>query len=193
MFGLSCELTEEKVTALLKLAEFKQCDGIFTLVNEYFPDAYPESIRKNPWFLVKVPQGLIKIGPRKRVIEISWTDTALRKMPPNLTKPEGENESITKDMACVHCWDMEQLSKRLWWLRVELENLNNTKALELDSVLPKHFQELIMKLTVNAKALRHPLSGEQLGVGISSELFREVTALHDLIYDIKKGRAACPT
>ena len=50
------------------------------LVNQYWPKSYVERIQNSPWWLVKTELGLIRIGWRKRVMSIDWSDTEIRKI-----------------------------------------------------------------------------------------------------------------
>lgn len=75
------------------------------LVNGY----WGRNDRTGSWWLLKTPRGLIRIGRRKRVIEIDWTDTDLRKV---VTADE-----VTKDQTSVHAWEMLKAAeylKALW-------------------------------------------------------------------------------
>ena len=65
-----CEMDEGQMKALFLLAGF-EVESTYKLVNEYYSDPQSES----PWWLVKTEFGLIKIGWRKRVINIDWSDT----------------------------------------------------------------------------------------------------------------------
>lgn len=61
------------VEALLRLSGIEQDDDdcIFEIKNEYCNCC-------DPWWLVKTKWGLIKMGWRKRVMNIEWTDTPYR-------------------------------------------------------------------------------------------------------------------
>jgi hypothetical protein len=52
-----------------------------------------------PWWLVRVPNGLIEIGWRKRVISIDWTETDVRSLV--------TSDDVTKSETKVHAWSME--------------------------------------------------------------------------------------
>lgn len=81
--------------ALFEMARF-DVKSIHELPNGYWPQAYTEMREANPWWLVETNIGLVKIGWRKRVIQISWTDTAYRG---SVTA-----EDTTKDDDMVHAW-----------------------------------------------------------------------------------------
>lgn len=63
-------LTIEQVKSAFTVAGFKVINH-WELMNQYWPRSYTRDVIDNPWFLVKTKFGLITIGPRKRVIEIS--------------------------------------------------------------------------------------------------------------------------
>lgn len=60
-----------------------------------------------PAWLVKTRYGLMEIGWRKRVIQIDWRDTNLRRV---VTA-----DDVTKTDTCVHAWSVE---KAVEYLRV---------------------------------------------------------------------------
>jgi hypothetical protein len=82
---------EQTMRGLFLLADIKVLQA-WPLVNQYDAD------RKDPWWLVKTPAGLIKLGWRKRVISIDWSDTAIREV---ITDHE-----VTKDETMVHAWSV---------------------------------------------------------------------------------------
>lgn len=73
------------------------------LANGYWPPAYVALRLENPWWLVKTPVGLIRIGWRKRVISIGWADTPVRAI---LT---GDDQTTTDEKYC-HAWPDEKSS-----------------------------------------------------------------------------------
>jgi hypothetical protein len=80
---------EKMMRALFTLADVEILQA-WPLVNQYDADS------KDPWWLVKTPAGLIKLGWRKRVISIDWSDTAIREV---IT-----DHDVTKDETMVHAW-----------------------------------------------------------------------------------------
>ena len=87
--------------------------------NEYYPTPL-----STPWFEVTTPQGLIKIGKRKRVYEITWYS-----LPPNFSKETFASKDVTKgyegDTYCIHAWTKEDASSYLktisdFWLNVDV-------------------------------------------------------------------------
>lgn len=83
------------------------------LKNQYWPEVYPEA--KEPWWLVITPYGPIKIGKRKRVTEIDWLDTKLRKI---IT-----SDDVTKTDTYVHAWSPLKLVEYMIALSYELKTL----------------------------------------------------------------------
>jgi hypothetical protein len=72
-------MNESEMKAIFLLAGF-DIESAYQLANEYWPDCdeYADIRRNSPWWLVKTEYGLIKIGWRKRVINIDWSDTPYR-------------------------------------------------------------------------------------------------------------------
>jgi hypothetical protein len=105
-------MKEDYAKALFLLAGIDVL-AMYRLENEYWPDtpAYAKERRENPWWLVKTSFGLIKIGWRKRVISIDWSDTALRL---NLTQ-----DDVTKSETYVHAWTYVKALEYLTSLRIE--------------------------------------------------------------------------
>lgn len=84
------------------------------LQNPYWPEAYAETIVSSPWLLVRTSRGMVKLGWRKRVISIDWSDTPLRKV---ITADE-----VTKDETIVHAWGKVKALEYLTALAGELES-----------------------------------------------------------------------
>ena len=72
-------------------------DTVYELVNEYSRNGYP-------WFLVKTEKGFIKIGWRKRVINIDWSDADIRYT---------VEDDVTKDDTFCHAWSYDKAVKYL--------------------------------------------------------------------------------
>lgn len=75
------------------------------LVDE-IPNGYCSSFccKHLPWFVVATPVGKIKIGWRKRVIQIEWSETKNTKTAYELF----EAEDVTKDTRMIHAWSYEK-------------------------------------------------------------------------------------
>ena len=83
-------------------------------MNQYWPrtENYWDLVFKNPWWLIKTEFGLIRIGWRKRVITIDWSDTDVRKI---ITE-----DDTTKEEHMVHAWTVEKAVEYLKALKKEL-------------------------------------------------------------------------
>lgn len=90
-------MKEHIVLALFEMAGIEQT-GIWELPNGYWPDHedYAKDRRASPWWLVRTVHGNIKIGWRKRVIFIDWSDTDIRAV---ITV-----DDVTKTDDMVHAW-----------------------------------------------------------------------------------------
>jgi len=75
--------------------------------NGYFPeDGYYSQFK---WLLVTTEKGVIKIGWRKRVIEIDWTDSDIFDSA-NVLFPD---EDVTKGDRFIHAWGYEKAQEYL--------------------------------------------------------------------------------
>lgn len=89
------ELKGEKESIL---ACFDQPIYTKEIQNEYYEDSL------NPWFLVTTFKGIIKIGWRKRVINIDWSLSDIRATSEILFA----NEDTTKYNKVIHAWGYEK-------------------------------------------------------------------------------------
>lgn len=64
---------------------------------------------ERPSWLVYTDVGTIDIGPRKRVMEIDWSDTEIRGL---VTE-----DNVTKSETLVHAWKWEKVIEYLFALR----------------------------------------------------------------------------
>lgn len=85
------------------------------LPNGYWPNNiyYAEIRGRHPWYLFITAYGPIKIGYRKRVLEISWEDIKLRKIV--------TDDAVTKELDYVHAWTSADAVKYLTTLRKEAD------------------------------------------------------------------------
>jgi hypothetical protein len=90
-------MTKDIVQALFLLANI-EVTNLYEIANDYWPDHtdYADVRRNHPWWLVKTNYGLIKIGWRKRVIQIDWSDTRIRQ--------EVTKDNVTSSNEIVHAW-----------------------------------------------------------------------------------------
>lgn len=96
-------LPKNVVEAWFISAGFPKPARMYCLANEYDPE------RDDPWWLVETNLGMIKIGWRKRVINIDWSATAIRKVV--------TDEDVTKDETMVHAWSTLKAIEYLTVLR----------------------------------------------------------------------------
>lgn len=91
---------EKDKTAILKL--FGQC-AVFVeeIENGYDPTYFGKIL---PWYLVTTNSGHIKIGWRKRVIEIDWSRTLISGTSEELFP----GEDVTKHEKSIHAWGYEK-------------------------------------------------------------------------------------
>lgn len=107
---------KDKFEAVFLLSGIEYTD-VYAIKNEY------ECCYDKPWFLFKTEYGLIKIGWRKRVINIDWTDT----------KYSGliSSDNVTMGGNYIHAYGyhkaieyLQELQNRIYIMRRDLkENL----------------------------------------------------------------------
>jgi hypothetical protein len=88
--------------------------GFKNLVMNEIPNEYCPCEACGPWFLAKIPAGDLKIGWRKRVINIDWKGTG--KALPTLF----ESEEVTRGDDHIHAWGKEKAIEYLAKLRTAL-------------------------------------------------------------------------
>ena len=62
-----------------------------------------------PWFIVTTQVGRVKIGWRKRVIQIDWSETRNTKNSEELFA----KEDVTKEAKMIHAWSYEDAKRYL--------------------------------------------------------------------------------
>jgi len=95
---------------ILKKAEIPYTK-LIAFPSQYYPD--PDYF--GPWFWVETPKGRIKIGWRKRVINIDWSKTALGATGGDIV----EDPKVTHGHTYVHAWGPDKAVaalRRLWGL-----------------------------------------------------------------------------
>lgn len=105
-------LTKLHVVAMFTLANIDVL-GVEEIDNEYSPSL----IDTTPWFKVLTPIGTIKLGNRKRVINIDWTDTSVRTVV--------TTDHVTKSETNVHAWTV---GKAVDYLTLLQQHANNEAA-----------------------------------------------------------------
>lgn len=101
-------MKESEARAIFLLAGI-DVSAIFKIENGYWPEAYIEERKRDPWWLIKTDHGLIRIGWRKRVISIDWEDTEVRQ--------EITLDDVTKGETYVHAWSHAKAVEYLAALR----------------------------------------------------------------------------
>jgi hypothetical protein len=104
---LAAQVREGKDFLALRSAER---DSLISLFPREIPAIYVEEIPNGycsqscclhlPWLIVTTPAGHIRIGWRKRVIEIDWSRTTGTKTAAELFP----NENVTKSERMIHAW-----------------------------------------------------------------------------------------
>lgn len=81
------------------------CFQPYTIFAERIPNEYNTELG-HPWYIITTHKGRIKIGWRKRVIYIDWSDASL------LKDIDGDiifkNEGTTYDHTYIHAWSYEK-------------------------------------------------------------------------------------
>lgn len=95
-------LTKEKATSMMELAGF-HINNTFELVNQYWNGVYKDPPSPTgSWWLFDTKFGLIRLGCRKRVMEIDWGAIGT-----HIDLPCPENEkSNTRWETGVHVYDV---------------------------------------------------------------------------------------
>lgn len=90
--------------------------GFELFVLNVIPNEYSKDFADVPWFLVQTIYGTIKIGWRKRVIEIDWSKIN-KDIDGNLLFA---SENVTKNYDCVHAWGKDKAIEYLTKIRESL-------------------------------------------------------------------------
>lgn len=106
--ALKTEIKENDPKTFLQTAKNKELLKIFTqpIYVEEIPNGYCSRYccKHLPWFIVTTSKGRIKIGWRKRVIQIDWTDSDIIATAEHLFL----NEEVTKGPKYIHAWSIEK-------------------------------------------------------------------------------------
>lgn len=80
--------------------------GDRTIFSEEIPNGYCSEYccKHLPWFVITTNKGRIKIGWRKRVINIDWSDSIIKEKANDLF----EEEDVTKGDKYIHAWGLEK-------------------------------------------------------------------------------------
>ena len=103
-------MTRQEVESVFTIAGLKPIK-MWEMMNQYWPRSkeYYQYFFDSPWWLVKTEIGLIEIGCRKRVINIDWEDTSIRRI---VTSDE-----TTKGDTFVHAWSLIKAAEYLGALK----------------------------------------------------------------------------
>lgn len=97
------EVTEAK-------AKFKAMFGNGAIFIEEIPNGYsPDStyFKHFPWYKITTRLGHFKIGWRKRVIEIDWSETTIAQKAQELFR----DEDVTKEAKLIHAWGYDKATE----------------------------------------------------------------------------------
>jgi hypothetical protein len=94
---MSATFTEQHVRALCLLSGIS-IENLWRMENGYWPEHpdYDDVRRASPWWLVKTPDGMVRMGWRKRVLSVDWSDTPVRIIV--------TYDDVTKDEALFHAY-----------------------------------------------------------------------------------------
>jgi hypothetical protein len=97
---------ESQANAAQEKQEILGLFGTNNLYVEEIPNGYCNSpcCCNKPWFIVTTSIGRIKIGWRKRVLAIDWSDSKQKKYANDLFP----NENVTKGEHDIHAWGYEK-------------------------------------------------------------------------------------
>jgi hypothetical protein len=106
---ISSVLAEDPEQALAESKDRAALVGLFEgpIFVEEVPNGYaPEDpyFKAFPWYVVTTTAGRFKVGWRKRVIHVEWTET-LCKLTAEQLFP---NENVTKHERVIHAWSLEK-------------------------------------------------------------------------------------
>jgi hypothetical protein len=79
--------------------------------DEYAPGSYYTAM--TPWFMVTTHRGRIKVGWRKRVINVDWSDSEIKTCGEELFPDEDVTKSRKFDGCYVHAWGYDKLAEYL--------------------------------------------------------------------------------
>jgi hypothetical protein len=143
-------MLEEEVRAIFSLSGLK-ATSFYKITNEYDSRQSVE----NSWWLVKTKFGLIKIGWRKRVINIDWSDTELRYPLQDAQDRDIQSdkrltsETVTQGDTYVHAWGYGKAVIYLTALRGSLERYTYLNS-EEGKAVRKAFEETRKQMGVDS-------------------------------------------
>ena len=99
-------ITKEEAAGILVLSGFVPLKW-WELANQYWCGSYTVPIP--PWWLIKTDAGMIEMGHRKRVLQISWEDTGVKHLV--------TTDKVTVDTDYVHAYSNADAVKYMTELR----------------------------------------------------------------------------
>jgi hypothetical protein len=106
------EKRQENIEAMKELFHRAGFDPIYAKVIENQYDSNP-AYYTDPWLIVTTAKGPIKIGWRKRVIEINWSESDIKQSAKDLFP----SEAVTKVDQSIHAWGKEKAVNYLYELK----------------------------------------------------------------------------
>jgi hypothetical protein len=100
--------SRKEVESILSLSGLSPT-RMWELANQYWPLSPAYDDVRRPWWLADTSIGLVRIGWRKRVLEIDWSAT-----PHQFIVTDGD---VTKDMQMVHAYSTSKAVEYLTRLR----------------------------------------------------------------------------
>jgi len=109
------EREREEIKEILDRSEIPYTEMVM-IPNEYPPN--PDSTYYGPWFMIETFVGRIKIGWRKRVIHIDWSETGLSASGADVV----DKLETTHGSSYVHAWGADkavEALRKLWAAKEE--------------------------------------------------------------------------
>jgi len=115
---------QSKINAQLEKEGILSLFGDRAIFVEEIPNGYCSSYccKHLPWFVVTTSKGRIKIGWRKRVINIDWSDSIIEGKSEELFP----DEDVTKFDKTIHAWSLGKAKEYIdLLLQPTMKHLNN--------------------------------------------------------------------
>lgn len=97
-------------TVANRIIEREEIIGLFNSVNMVYVEEIPNGYcsqwccKQKPWFVVTTKRGRIKLGWRKRVLEINWNDSNIKHKADEIFP----NDNVTKFDKLIHAWGYDK-------------------------------------------------------------------------------------
>lgn len=96
------------------------CFGERPIFVEEIPSGYDKQYGR-PWFVVTTCIGRVKIGWRKKVINIDWSDTVVKTKAEDLFKDENVTKGSYDNYFYVHAWSYEKAKEYIDKIHAEVK------------------------------------------------------------------------